>query len=184
MHSKYDTEFFIKNILIYDDSLFKFLYSITGNNELSKDLKQNTLEKAWEKLHQLKDSGKAKSWVFSIAYKEALQYYRRYNQSRIYEYDSLNTIDDFCDKKDDALVILIKEYERKILKKALEKLDIKYQMLLIMRYDENLSIKEIAEILNINYSTARVYMARAIKMLKRIYDKLEKSKIDDLEDGK
>lgn len=174
LHTKYDTKFFIENILIYDASIYNFLYSIISDHEVAKDLKQNTMEKAWQKLDQLNKPNKAKSWIFSIAYREANQYFRVNGRSNEYIHtDEDFSIDDFGDKKDEALEILIKEYEMGILNDALELLNSKYKRLLKMRYMEELTIKEIADTLNMNYSTARVYLVRAIKMTKNLYDELE-----------
>ena len=175
-NSRSEKDFFIRNLYIYEKDIFRFLCSITGNPEIAQDLLQNTMEKAWRNLKQLKETEKAKKWLFSIAYREAMQYYRRHDQCLIYEngMDSLSQNERPSEVKDEIAEFIINRDECKTMEKALKMLEEKYQRLIRMRYLEDLPLKEIAKLLNLNYSTVRVYMGRALDRLKEIYSEIEK----------
>lgn len=177
IHSSFDKDFFIQKIMIYDQDVFRFLCSITGNSETAQDLKQNTLEKAWRKLDQLREPERAKGWIFSIAYNEAMQFYRKNAQCHVYEIEEeyiVNSADNLNEVKDEIAEIVINRFERETMGQALCLLEVKYQRLIRMRYVEDFSLKEIAEVLDLNYSTVRVYIGRALDKLKEIYNQLER----------
>lgn len=177
-NSRFDKEFFIRNLFIYEKDIFRFLCSITGNPETAQDLLQNTMEKAWRNLDQLKEIEKSKKWIFSIAYREAMQYYRRRNQNVVYEdtAESRNHTQELYEVRDEIADFIINRDECQVIKKALCRLEVKYQRLIRMRYLEDLPMKEIAELLDLNYSTVRVYMGRALVRLKEIYSEIERGK--------
>ncbi|MBT7609437.1 MAG: RNA polymerase sigma factor [Bacteriovoracaceae bacterium] len=52
---------------VYSKELYRHLYFLTGNKELSEDLLQNTFIRVFQKLDQLKDSHKLRSWIYQIA---------------------------------------------------------------------------------------------------------------------
>ncbi len=70
-------------------------------------------------------------------------------------------------------MILDKERMYLILK-ALDRIDPKYKTVLQLWALGDLTQKEIAEVLNINYNTARIYVVRGLKALKKEYFKLER----------
>lgn len=179
MNRKERYEFYLNKIAVHDRDILRYLYSITGDTELAKDLKQTTLEKAWKKLDHLKDPEKAKSWLTSIAKNEAKQFFRK-NQSKGKLKDEKEPLyDEVVTLKDNeplAEDMLIKACEFDMLKEALERLDPKYQRLIRMYYLQKIPAKEIADILGINYSTTRVNLARGLHKLRDIYLSIEKGK--------
>ncbi len=45
------------------ENVYRFILSQTKDQELTQDLTQNTFEKAWLKLEQLRDTEAALSWL-------------------------------------------------------------------------------------------------------------------------
>lgn len=60
----------------YSDELFRFIVSKSKDPELSKEIVQDTLIKAYETRHTLKDITKLKSWLFTIARHKLIDKYR------------------------------------------------------------------------------------------------------------
>ncbi|MFT5875677.1 MAG: RNA polymerase sigma-70 factor (ECF subfamily), partial [Clostridium sp.] len=65
--------------IIYRD-LYKFIYSIVKNQNLTEDMFQQTLMKAYEKFDTIEDIKKFKSWIFTIAKNESLSWIKKYNR--------------------------------------------------------------------------------------------------------
>jgi len=175
-HKKYNTAFYLQKVFIYEQDIVKFLFSYVKDEDIANDLKQNVMELSWKKLDQLKDAEKVKSWLFSIAYNEAMYYLKKRNKSLQYEYDDVSesqSIEKLEDEKENIVELLYSKYEHALVRKALEQTDEKYQDLLRLRYVEEFSLKEISEIKCINYNSLRVYIVRAVKQIRDIYFELE-----------
>ncbi|MEL7655855.1 MAG: RNA polymerase sigma factor [Bacillota bacterium] len=174
MRNKYETAFFYSYISIHQKNIERFISSYVKTNDDALDLVQNTLECAWKKMHQLKDHERAKSWLFSIAYNEIKKYYRKkkVENSMFSVMSDDNDIERIDDKSGDFVELFNKKEDYQRLHTAIKKLDEKSRHLIWLRYIEELSIKEIAEILEINYNSTRVYVSRAKQKLKEVYQSL------------
>ena len=175
MKNKYETAFFNSYILIHQKSIERFILSSVKTNDDALDLVQNTLESAWRKMHQLKDQEKSKSWLFSIAYHEIKKYYRKKKVefSLFRDMSDDDDIENIEDNSDHFAELINKKEDYQRLRVAINILDEKNRHLIWLRYVEELSIKEIAEILEINYNSTRVYVSRAKQVLKEAYLSLE-----------
>jgi len=175
MKNRYETAFFNSYILIHQKNIERFISSYVKTNDDALDLVQNTLESSWRKMHQLKDPGKAKSWLFSIAYHEIKKYYRKKKVefSLFSDMSNDNDIENIEDKSSHFVELVNKKEDYQRLRSAINILDEKNRHLIWLRYVEELSIKEIAEILEMNYNSTRVYVTRAKQVLKEAYLSLE-----------
>lgn len=173
--------FFLNNIAVYELDVYGYLISITEEPQISEDLLQNTMEKAWEKMAQLREPSKVQSWLFSIAKNEANKYYRYHDC--VYSYIDDIDFNDYlssgsCVECADILENLIKSYDLFVLREALRRLDKKDKKLIEMYYFQGINQRQIAERLNKNHSTVRVNLVRAIDKIRRIYIKIEAGEID------
>jgi len=175
MKNKYETAFYNSYISIHQRNIERFISSYVKTNDDALDLIQNTLESAWKNMHQLKDQERAKSWLFSIAYHEIIKYYRKKKVefSLFVDIPDDNDIENIEDKSNDFVELFNKKEDYRRLHSAIKKLDEKNKHLICLRYVEELSIKEIAEILEMNYNSTRVYVSRAKQVLKEVYLSIE-----------
>ena len=58
------------------------------------------------------------------------------------------------------------DYSELSFNETIEKLDIKYKEILILRFFENMTLQEISGVLNINENTIKTRLYRALKILK------------------
>lgn len=171
-HLRYDERFFLDHLAIHHEDIYRFIYSIVYDNSLAEDLTQDTMEKAWRNMGQLKETEKAKPWLFSIARREVSIYYKRNSMKKIYKLDSnILSIEDLEDVEVDVIKILEDLEEQKLIMKILEMLDIKYRRILKMHYVDEISLKDIAKILNINYNTVRTNCSRGLIKIRDLYEK-------------
>ena len=170
---RYDEKFFLDNLAIYHEDIYRFIYSIVYDNHLAEDLTQDTMEKAWRHMEYLNHAEKAKPWLFSIARREVSIYYKRNDIKKIYKYDTnILPIDQLEDVEVDIIKVLEELEEQKLVMKILEMLDIKYRRILKMHYVDDISLKDISKILNINYNTVRTNCSRGLIKIRELYEKL------------
>lgn len=146
--------------LIYKD-VAKYISSITRNEVLTEDVLQNTLIIAYENFLELKDIDKFKSWVLTIARREAIALIKKYKREVTIEDNIIEvmTSEDFSLPEEHVL----KEELINYVIKAINELRTEYRQVITLRYYNNLSLEEISTVLNISASTARVWHMRAKK---------------------
>lgn len=148
--------------LIYRE-LYSFIYAIVRNKNMADDVMQNTMTKAFDKINGLRDYDKFKAWIFSIAKREAISALKVHEKEAMIEAldDNLDYGYDFTLPEDIILDDEIKTYIANII----NALPPNYKDVIILRYWSELSFKEIAKILNINYNTAKSRHHRAKQII-------------------
>ncbi len=148
----------------YQTDLINFHYRFVGNRFEAEDLAQETFIKAYRKMDTLKEQGKLKSWLFSIARNTVIDFFRK-NKNRAILLDSAileniaeTTAVDFQDRIANA------EMSRE-LELCIEQLVREDRAIIKLLYYEGFSYKEISEMLGINQNTLKSRLHRARKVL-------------------
>ena len=150
--------------------LYNVAFKYTGNRYDAEDLLQETLYTAYQKLHQLRDSRKFKSWMFTILRNHFLKSQRKKVPVPEDEFenglDYLSQLESVASPQNAAAV-----YERKVeartIQSILDKLPEKHKTVLILYYMEDNSYQEIAELLGVPMGTVMSRLARAKQMMKK-----------------
>ena len=141
-------------------ALFRFGQSLAGNTADAADLTQQTFFIWARKGHALRDTGKAKSWLFTTLYREFLKQNRRSRKIDYREHDEIErtappTEPDWLETLDSGLVV-----------DALSRLDETFKAPLTLFYLEDSSYKEIAAILDIPIGTVMSRLSRGKAQLR------------------
>jgi len=152
----------------------RFLYNVAfryvGNRYDAEDLMQETLYTAYHKFHQLQDSRKIKSWMFTILRNHFLKWQRK--KAPVQADDFENGIDYLLQLETVSLgQDVASAYEKKIeaetVQSILDKLPEKYKAVLILYYMEDSSYQEIADMLALPVGTVMSRLSRAKQMMKK-----------------
>lgn len=148
----------------YCDKVYRKCLSFTKDPVQAEDLTHDIFLKLVIKLGGFKEKAKFSTWLYSITYNHCTDHMRSpQRRTEVYMDEGWDRFDMGAD---DGLAELA-ELEAQKLKRAMEQLDPAEQSLLLMKYQDNISIREIAELNGITES--------AVKMrLKRTRDKLRK----------
>jgi RNA polymerase sigma-70 factor (family 1) len=150
--------------IIYDqyfESIRKYIYYRSGDQELSTDVAQETFVKVWEKQFEYHPN-KTKSLLYKIALEIFITNYRKQKNASTYlKYLKLNFIE-ANDENDIEYQELKSQYE-----KTLARLPEKQRDVFLMSRLENLTYKEIAERLNIGVKAVEKRMGLALSVLKK-----------------
>ena len=112
--------FFEEEILPHYEKIYRYVLKTLNNKEMTEDVVQNTLEKAWKNLHRLKNPDSVKQWLFSIARNELYSALRRYGTLKEYEFAEELSPDIGADPEEDVLKLLMKEQEKRHVIEALK----------------------------------------------------------------
>lgn len=158
----------IEIIQCYKDGLIFFLTGIVGNIHTAEDLAEDTFVLLGTKKPKDKGSGSFKTWLYTIGRNIAIDYLRKYSNHK--EIPVINEIELMNEEIDFELLYQFEE--RKILlHKALRKLKPEYQQVLWLFYFEELSNKEIAQIMKKNVHAIETLAYRARNSLKNQLEK-------------
>lgn len=143
-------------ILNNQDKFYHLAYSYTNNKDSSLDIVQNAVCIALEKYNSIKNIDYIKTWFYRVLVNECLAYIKKSQKEILYEKENI---------KED--VYNEKAYDQGIeLYKAIDKLPEDIKTVVILRYYEEMTLKEISEITNINLNTVKTRLYSGLKKLK------------------
>ena len=153
----------------YVDRIYRFILFKVSTVEEAEDLTSEVFLKTWEYINKTnKKVQNINALFYRVARNSVIDFYRtRKFENSISEQDQLKQIQDRRN--------LAEETEAKMevedMQKSLLKLKDEYREIIILKHIEDLSISEIAEILDKTVGNVRVLLHRAIAALKEIKNK-------------
>ncbi len=152
-----------KSVDLFSDAVFRFVLKNAKDEEVAKDIVQETYTKMWVKVDTVSFE-KAKSYIFTTAYHTLIDYFRK--NKRIVDFENVNEVS-YSHSENYSDI-------GEILTSAVDKLPEKQRTVIMLRDYEGYSYKEIAEITDLNESQVKVYIYRARLFLKNYIGSIEK----------
>lgn len=155
----------------YYKDIFGFVYSRVADANSTAEIVSNVFFKVLTKLETFNYKGiSIKSWIMKIAYNEMMSFFRQKNKNRIVSIDEehLKTLAEETELKRPINLLDIKPF--------LDALSDEDLALIELKYFEKMNHKEIAEVLAISESNARVKLHR---ILKKLQEKAKKEVYND-----
>lgn len=161
-----DTNAFAHIIADYEAKLGRYVTYLTHNSTLADDILQDTFIRAYQNLNGFNPKYKFSSWLYRIAHNTAMNALRHENK-----FDWNADAVEIAEKQATEPTV-IRDIDRAIMAgdvtACLNGLEPKYRETLMLRYYENMSYDEIADILHIPPATAGVWIARGKQKLKQL----------------
>lgn len=145
--------------------LLKLVYSYVKNWTTAEDIVQETFITFSQKYHQFQGKSSLKTWLFQIAINKSKDFLRS-PKNKLFQLTlsiSLSSKDKNLDEG------LIENDESQLISKCLFKLHLKYREVLNLFYYEDLSIKEISNVLSISESNVKTRLVRGRENFKHVY---------------
>ena len=171
-YSEGDNKAFDELLARYQSKLFNYIFFIVRSQELAEDIFQETFVKAITTIQQGRytASGKFGAWLTRIAHNMIIDGYRQErNENTISndetEVDLFNDAD-LCD--DNIETQMVNEQTLRDVRRLLDALPDNQREVVYMRFYQDLSFKEIAEITGVSINTALGRMRYALMGMRRI----------------
>jgi RNA polymerase sigma-70 factor (ECF subfamily) len=153
--------------------LFTYIMFVVRDHDVADDIFQETFVKAITKLQQgqYTDSGKFQFWISRIAHNCIMDWYRQQQSSHITEVNEDNNLQNL---KSASVMDICKETEmvnEQVLldiKKMVDQLPAAQREVVYMRYYQQLSFKEIADLTGVSINTSLGRMRYALINLRRM----------------
>ncbi len=162
-----DSKAFTVLIDRYKHMVFTLALKIVKSNEEAEEVAQDVFVKVYQVLQTFKGDSKFSTWIYKITYNRSLDYLKK--QKRYLNTDSIDTDTEYHLPSMENTLSALEANERKlIIKRAIDKLPEDDAMVITLHYLEELSLKEIAEIIGIEANTVKVRLFRSRKRLATI----------------
>ncbi|MBP6924374.1 MAG: RNA polymerase sigma factor [Candidatus Pacebacteria bacterium] len=149
----------------YSDVIFRHLYFKLGDRERAKELTQEVFMRTWQYLSSGKTIEYEKAFLFRIARNLFINEIRTDKQS-----SSLDTLTETTGYEPDTAEANPLEFsEEQELLHFLGQLEDNYREVLILRYIDDMAVKDIAQMLEENETTISMRIKRATEKLKTLY---------------
>lgn len=145
----------------YADKIYRFIYYKVVNKELAEDLASQCFLKAWEQISTGQKVKTFQAWVYRIARNLVVDYYRTREREEL----PLIYQDDAEDETAELKFNPEENLNSEELEKLLLSLKSEIREIVILKYVEELSINEIAKIVEKSAGNVRVILHRALKEL-------------------
>ncbi|MGG3404536.1 RNA polymerase factor sigma C [Bacillus cereus] len=149
----------------YGQEVLQLVYSYVNNKEVAEDLTQDIFVKCYKSLHTYKGNSNLKTWLWRIAINHCKDYLKSWYNKKV-----IVTEDDFTymeSQKESVEQIVIQSAEDSRLASAVMNLPIKYREVIYLFYYEELSIKEIAIVIDVKENTIKTRLKKAKELLKK-----------------
>jgi len=149
--------------------LFGYISKHTKSKEDVNDIIQDTFIKVKTNIDGLKNPAKVESWIFQIARNTMNDFFRKQKKSfKIDENADETNIEEDSFSEDDSKVKIQTQHFSEYAGFVVSELPEKYRIAVHMADIEGLSMKEVAERLDISVSGAKSRVQRGRKMIKEI----------------
>ncbi len=149
------------NILVnkYELYILKFVYNMIRDREAAEDITQEVFITVYNKLYMYNSKYKFSNWILQIARNKCIDYIRKYK--RVYE-ANLEDVKDLVSKEPSPEQSMEFKETKAIVENYIESLNEIDKQIIILRYTDELTFLDIAEVLNMSESAVkrRYYKAR------------------------
>ena len=156
----------------FSSVVYNKCYGFSKNKEEAEDLTHDVFIRLFVKIKTFKGNSKFSTWLYSFTYNFCVNYVQRNDFKKK---EKITVVTDNIKEGDDSQEIddaALFELKSEKLAKALTLIDPTEKMILLMKYQDDMTIKEIKESLNIGESAVKMRIKRAKQKLVRTYEEL------------
>jgi RNA polymerase sigma-70 factor (ECF subfamily) len=144
----------------YFDRIFRYFLWQTRNEALSEDLTSDVFSQAWRAWQNF-DGKNTQAWLYRIAKNRLIDYWRKKKEISLEEVGDIPHDSKIHEKAE-------RKMEADRIKGAIEELPDNLREVVILRFLEEYSVKEVSETLSISEANVRVLQYRALVKLREV----------------
>ena len=155
----------------YNAPICRYLARVVGNDDVGRDLAQETFFAAWRALPDLRDTARFGPWLYRIATNQANSYLRQARATRWLPW--AEPVGPQADSFPTTAGPEGQVGETQQVAAALAQLTPKYRICLLLQLEGGFSQREIARLLHLTEKSVSVYVSRGREEFRRAYQRLE-----------
>jgi RNA polymerase sigma-70 factor (ECF subfamily) len=153
----------------YQHRLFRYLLSLTGNRAVAEDVFQDTWIRVLERGHQYRAQWKFEVWLFAIARNLTIDLARRKRTLSLDDLmDPVEGVPFEPSTADPSPFEQVLAGEHALsMERNLERIPAVYREVLVLRFQEDLALEELATIVSVPLSTVKSRLYRGLAALRK-----------------
>lgn len=153
--------------LLYQPRLARFLQRTTRRPDLVEEVLDDTMMVVWRRAHTFIPTGKVSTWIFGIAYRQALKALRQAGDTRLeYRDGDTGAVDEGVDPGD----LVLRQQQRERIGQALDALSVEQRAAVEMTYFLGYSCRDVADVMGCPVDTVKTRMFYARRRLRRLLE--------------
>jgi RNA polymerase sigma-70 factor (ECF subfamily) len=152
---------------LFFEKIYRFIYYRVSHKEIAEDLAEDVFLKAFSKMSSVQDNDSFEGWLYQIARNKVIDYYRDKKQLV-----DLEEVENTLIYENNIIDVLELKENQKIFLELLKELGADQQMVIKMKFLENLENGQIAQVMKKKEGAIRVIQHRAIAKLQELIKKL------------
>ncbi len=157
----------------YANKIYRKCISMVKNTEDAQDLAHEVLVKAFLNISKFAGNSSFSTWVYAIPYNQCIDFIRSKQRLKISDTDN-ERLPDLTDESGEELSDKeLFEIEINLLMQLLQQLNADDRAILLMKYQDDMSIEDIQTILSLNSSAVKMRLKRARDRLRILYLKYQ-----------
>ncbi len=158
----------------YADKVYGKCIQMAKDEDLAKDLCQDILIKAFSKLETFNKKSKFGTWLFQVTYSYCIDHFRKTQRYVHKPYEEEMVDSALTDNQDDVLDQQEVELKLTLVKRILNDIRIEEKVLILQKYQDQLSIAELAELYETTESAIKMKLKRSRDKIRRLYEEYNK----------
>lgn len=155
-----DKDAFSKLYTMYAQKIFRFIYFLLRDHDISEDLTQETFLRGWRSLSSFsQERGTFQAYLFAIARNLVTDIRRKKPTVSLSEFNEPAVFDNIEEE-------LMRSGRKERVLKVIERLDLFDRQIIVLRFFEEMRFSQIAKITGANEGAVRVRLHRVLKSLK------------------
>lgn len=152
----------------FADAIFRYIAIQISDRERAKELAQDVFMKAWEYMTENGEIRQMKAFLFHLSRNIVIDEWRRkYRSNMSIEELSEKGVDFWNENEPSAIETISSDEDHKEILELVGNLPSTYREPILMRYVEDLSIKEISKILKTSENSVSVRIHRGLERIKK-----------------
>lgn len=132
-------------------------YTFVKSRRLAEELTEDIFSKTFEKLHSFKQKSSFSSWLYSVTYNHCIDYLREKKKLHYPNWSRENEIPEIIDETEENIEDI--DYDKFLI--ILDLIHPEEKALVLMKYQDSLSMKQISAALRISEDAAKMRLKRA-----------------------
>lgn len=152
------TAYFIEN----QEKFYRLAFSYVHDQQMALDIVQDAMVKALEHIADLREMAYLRTWFYRILVNESLAYWNKTKREILWEPEQIQTVLDMTQT--------MQEGESEMYT-AVMCLPPEMKTVVILRYYEDMTLQEIAQVTGMSLSKVKYRLYTGLKKLRRLYEK-------------
>lgn len=158
----------------YSDKVYGKCILMVNNLTIAQDLAQDILVKTFTKINTFQGKSSFSTWLYQITYTHCIDYIRKnkniYKEELVEDkYQELSSEDPGLDEDHDKILF---EMKLEHVKQILSELKAEERSIILMKYQDNMSISEVGEMYGLSSSAVKMKLKRTRDKIKTRYYEL------------